>query len=279
VKNLADLLDSSGGEKALGRRMGFFRSLAPQAALLVASDGFACGLCGAGAASREAAQRCLERCLKHRQDRGVVAATPLAETYTCPVCSRHYARRDDALDCHGRQRRLANLVSLQDQTDQDPPPLARKRLFDHVLKLEALVPLAMRTPRQLSKRSFPGAPEPAQTAAPRPSVRTNSAVARVLEAKPPEVRVPEAVAPEAPPERPQPPVLVAKAPEDPKATKAAAAPEPPPVMDDDGEGPYRTPGMKPFTRHDARYKCSVCAQMFFTRSEVEQCFQSHPERS
>jgi len=37
--------------------------------------------------------------------------------------------------------------------------------------------------------------------------------------------------------------------------------------------------MKPFTRADARYKCSVCSQMFFTRSEVENCFFAHPERT
>jgi hypothetical protein len=47
-------------------------------------------------------------------------------------------------------------------------------------------------------------------------------------------------------------------------------------MDKDGNVLVRKPGMKPFKRADAKYVCTVCAQKFFTKGDVEACFLAHP---
>lgn len=39
----------------------------------------------------------------------------------------------------------------------------------------------------------------------------------------------------------------------------------------------RKPNQKPFYRDGARYICSACKEKFFTKSEVEACFENHPE--
>lgn len=39
---------------------------------------------------------------------------------------------------------------------------------------------------------------------------------------------------------------------------------------------FRQLGQKPFARHDARYVCSVCKEKFFTKTEAESHFMTHP---
>lgn len=71
------------------------------------------------------------------------------------------------------------------------------------------------------------------------------------------------------------------------ATPAAVAPsEPPPSEPPPSPAPEseledymkykRKPGQKPFSRDGARYVCNACNNKFFTRSEVERCFERHP---
>ncbi len=52
-----------------------------------------------------------------------------------------------------------------------------------------------------------------------------------------------------------------------------------PMKDADGNVIYREPGMKPFKRADARYVCMACQTKFFTRNDVEKCFEGHPIRA
>jgi hypothetical protein len=49
-----------------------------------------------------------------------------------------------------------------------------------------------------------------------------------------------------------------------------------PIKDKNGEVLFRVPGQKPFKRADAKYVCTVCATKYFTKGDVEACFQSHP---
>ncbi len=47
--------------------------------------------------------------------------------------------------------------------------------------------------------------------------------------------------------------------------------------DDSAQVFYRRPNQKPFFRDGARYICSACKSKYFTKDEVEACFNKHPE--
>lgn len=51
------------------------------------------------------------------------------------------------------------------------------------------------------------------------------------------------------------------------------------VVGDGEEGViYREMNQKPFVRHNASYVCSACRSKFFTKADVEACFEAHPIR-
>lgn len=102
MKSLVHLLEHGTAAEARSR-LGFYRSLIPHAGVLLASDGFVCGLCGSTHRSRQGAVQCLERCLRTKQKELAVATVLAEESYVCSRCNRHYAVRDDALACHPGQ--------------------------------------------------------------------------------------------------------------------------------------------------------------------------------
>lgn len=289
MRNLARLLERS-DEEDTRKRMQFLRSLVPNALVLRQPDGFVCGVCGNRYAALSPASACLRRCLRAREREGVITCAPLGEVFTCPHCGKRFARREDAVDCHGRERRLSKIyfaavpkrgvLSWDDSSftglkESDAPGVGR--LFGHRLRLEAAFVMNQ-------THDFSGARPPAQ----------HTAVMQALpaggRAEPPPVTlapapVPAVVAPlEHEEERPRPaPAMVAAVPPPQPEPEAG----PPPTEEDTSvvadepysdEGPHREPGMKPFKRHDARYVCSACGKNYFTKSEVEECYFSHPER-
>lgn len=287
VRNLSALLETADADEEL-ERMRFYRSLVPNAVIFLDTSGFVCGLCGKGHHNRNAASQCLQTCIASRQNEGVVNVTTLGEHYSCPTCNRHFARREDAIDCHGRARRLSKIFlkelpkrgirSWDDSgfaglKELDTP--GQGRLFRSALRLEAMVSFA-------TKHDFSGA---------RPPGRLKTVVAQGVSESSQNIAVhfEEAEVVNPPPAPLAPPLAGAGAS---PQTLPVAAPEPKagpvvPAVTEPEEytsgvvndaGPYREPGMKPFTRADARYKCTVCSQMYFTRSEVENCFFAHPER-
>ncbi len=288
MKNLACHL-KTGSEEEARERLQFYRSLVPNALILRSSDGFVCGLCGVSHTSAPEASACLRRCLKAREDGGVITMAPLGETFSCPTCSRRFARREDAVDCHGRERRLSKFYlasvprrGVLDWDDSGFRGLREReekgggRLFRHMLQLGATVPFACTHDFSGAKPRPQKENPPAVTLAPAPLARP-SPEEEVPRSQPIDHDQDEAV-PEAVAEQPRPQVVPV----------AEPAPEPEPAPEEDTalpeaaepeeEGPFREPGMKPFKRHDAKYVCSVCETKFFTKSEVEECFFSHPER-
>jgi hypothetical protein len=278
VRNLSALLETADKDEEQ-ERLRFYRSLVPNAVLLRDASGFVCGLCGKDYHNRKEAASCLQSCIATRQNEGVVTITTLGESYSCPTCNRHFARRDDAIDCHGRSRRLSKIFlkevprrGIKSWDDSgfaglkeiDAP--GQGRLLRTALRLEAMVPFA-------TNHDFSGAQAPGRAVV-APLVQAQ--VTRESESHP---KVAAHV---------NKPAQATAAPRSPAPRPSVSLPvEPRPVQDEEytqpavnnDEGPFREPGMKPFTRADARYKCSVCSQMYFTRTEVENCFMSHPERS
>lgn len=291
MRNLACYLEMS-DESENHKRNQFFRSLVPNAVVLRQPDGFVCGICGMLHKSREQAHKCLGRCVRAREQEGVITCAPLGEVFTCPHCSKRFARREDAVDCHGRRRRLSKIYFAKvpkrgvlhwDDSIfnglKEVDTHGVGRLFGHRLRLEAAFvisrthdfsgarPPAHHTvvalgPTASERVAHPAAPEP---------VRGQSAVDEPLdhdEDVPGAPRVPEVFSPAVRVEIP-----VEDRAEPPEEDTSALEPEPYSDV-----GPHRELGMKPFKRHDARYVCSACGKNYFTRSEVEDCFFSHPER-
>lgn len=289
MRNLAMLLERSDEEDSR-KRMQFLRSLVPNALVLRQPDGFVCGVCGQQHAELSEASSCLRRCLRAREREGVITCAPLGEVFTCPHCGKRYARREDAVDCHGRERRLSKIyfaavpkrgvLSWDDSSfmglkESDVPGVGR--LFGHRLRLEAAIVMNQ-------THDFSGARPPPQRTAVVNAVQESRPVEPPMEPPAPRVE-PEAVVPlEHEGERPHPAPKAVNREPPPRPEQQMAPPpaeEDTSLVDDEpysGEGPFREPNMKPFKRHDARYVCSACGKNYFTKSEVEECYFSHPER-
>lgn len=300
MRNLSQLLECS-SESESRKRLRFLRSLAPNPQVFRDSDGFFCGMCGCSQHKREEALSCLRRCLREAREKGVLYAPSVGEVYLCPVCSRKFARREDAIDCHGRQRRLSKIYlsdvpekGIRDwdnesfyhlQAEERTP---RGRLLDAPLRLETLVPL--QHTHDFSKAKSPDVP--LARAIEVQSVTELKQAIREPEPEPKVIR--PKVVPSQPPE-PAPQKMIDHEEEGPPVSVAVPEPVAPPVTpepveedtsfgeiqapeEEEESGPFREPSMKPFKRHDAKYVCSACGSTFFTRSDVEECFFSHPER-
>ena len=59
-------------------------------------------------------------------------------------------------------------------------------------------------------------------------------------------------------------------------TVAAPPPKPEFVPKPDADKKFRLPNQKPFVRMDAAYECTVCRSRYFSKDDVESCFNSHP---
>ncbi len=313
MRNLSELLEF-GDERDERERLRFYRALAPNAIVFVAQEGFVCGLCGKAHKDRWAAQGCLGACIKSRQNDGVITAANLGDSFTCPTCNRNYARREDALDCHGRGRRLSKVflakvprrgvrswddAGFAGLKEEDVPAIGM--LFGKALRLEAMVSFdtthdfaEARTPNCRAPAPRPDSPGLAKTFHPsvqetRPlpadaDVSLLSVPLQVVQLRQPSSGNLLSSAHN--------PLTVDVSDSVSASTGLNSAPDPTPVPGQvqaaqsweeagparDGGGPYRTPGMKAFSRQDARYKCTVCGELFFTRSEVEGCFEGHPEQ-
>ncbi len=244
---------------------------------------YACGFCKRTYRTSDFAWMCVASCSEPvlQNLRVATRVSGVVTYYFCPVCLKQYLNKEDASNClenctdhvmgllPSEAVRLALLSAYtaeenenQTRSARDLDRVERERLeqvtapFDaHVVnfqkselsddELNALVPV-LATAGTLEDLDFADDSD-AGNATPEVS------------ATEPEVVPAE---PEGEPTKPE------------VAIEVESAPEAPPPSNE-----IRIkwkPGLKPFRRQEAKYECTGCGVRYFSRVEVEACFNSHP---
>lgn len=201
---------------------------------------FVCGICRAPFESQGAAQSCLVECWQEilTQD-GVTMRPSLAglHAFRCRFCSRDYANRGQAEACAKACRERLAARAEQDQFDEDGGERTPKKKAFARPRPQPARPAPARRPA--AAKPAPSGPAPADMSLQSDIVRQITATA--------ESKV----------------VQVTK-------------------TDDTADGPNvrargrpRTEFKKTFIRDGAKYVCSYCRKNYFTKGEVEACFDTH----
>lgn len=221
--------------------------------------GYSCSHCGSVHTALSDAHLCLSTCtLRRRLSRPfALHNSPSGQTFQCAVCAKSYLNSSDAVRCAD--------VCIE---EKELPSALRSALE------RAQIEAAERTSRD--RRS------------PLPRAKDLKAAQPLLPLLIPRalpVLHPRLVVAERPQTLPTTPVpgnfgnlqkAISPAESLPTVTGKSEHSSEEEVTEPPDEVLYRTRGQKPFTRHDAKYVCTVCATRFFTKNEVESCFESHP---
>ncbi len=229
--------------------------LSQDAHVFATPKGYLCGMCLRAYSNRNAAVHCLRRCTMSRVGKEPLEVQMHRDTahYVCRLCHRDYLNPTDAALCFSTCLDSASLVLPSAMVSQLKTNL--DYYLNHLGALKNVAPLNHRVAPAVETVARP---------MPTPSEPAKKPPAQVF------VDLSPHSAPAEPLPKPQehaPPMVQASAPQ--------PAEQPPKAFD--ANVLYRKPGQKNFTRADARYKCTVCSQAFFTKSDVENCFLSHPE--
>ena len=228
----------------------------PTARILKVPGGFACGLCSKQHQQLDNAYACLQTCTLQRRLKSPVSTHPAVAgmVHNCGFCARSYKNAADAESC---ARRCLSAQKIPASVHQAVTDAQTAHLRANLVRVRK--PLERRvTPR----------PTPEQFSSFQPAAESRQQITQDQVSEPPDTSwtvsadpLPPA-APLPPPAQRELPVLEDVARED-------------IVLNTDGLL-YRKRGQKPFKRMDAKYGCSVCNELFFTKSEVEACFEAHP---
>lgn len=218
---------------------------------IMAVEGYyACGLCHRCHQTMGAAEACLKTCVAKEPPRIPVRVRGERQLALCPVCAKGYGSEQDALLC---------LERCLESSDGLSTPVK-----EHGLRIlaQARSPERFRgtghshRPLRTFVNQLPSAP-PSRSAAPA-STSPVSSVPRALD---------HGFDEEEPHHAPE------KAP---KPAPAATPIQQPMVEEKRTDGPFRKLGQPAFIRADARYECTCCHERYFTKMEVDNCFNSHP---
>ena len=231
--------------------------LSQEAHVFATPKGYLCGMCLRAYSNRNAAVHCLRRCTMTRVGKEPLEVQMHRDTahFVCRLCHRDFLNPADAALCFSTCLDSASLVLPSAVVAQLKTNL--DFYLTHLNTLKNVAPLNHRVAPAIETIARPMPTPPSPVKKPPAQVFVDLSPHRASTEPPTKTRA-------APP---APPLVQVSAPQ--------SAEQPPQAFDVNVL--YRKPGQKNFTRADARYKCAVCSQSFFTKSEVENCFLSHPE--
>lgn len=206
--------------------------------LISQGSSFSCSLCRSSYENRSEALSCLSSCweeLGHRHPVHVNHHLGQKTLYRCQYCSRDYETDPEALSCAQQCRERINILHERELQAISIRPSTRRPR--PILRTPRLAHPAQPAARFKDKAGA------APLASPAPTSSGSTAASASAESV-------AAAAPEA-----------AEAPRSEKATPA--------------KGRNKRSFAKPWVRHDAKYKCSFCNALYFTKLETEKCFDGH----
>lgn len=238
-------------------------------------NGFLCGVCRRTYAEEGEARTCVTGCVSPYANFTIDTLVRGMKTrYRCPFCYREYLDSNAANSCLARCKRHIYAVTgaapykdayehdlklVKDEIPEFAVSVSRK---DNALGLRNNRPTLAEITAKTSSQEAPQAPK---------KEKKSVAPLELSYAKQGSQTAPA----EAPKPAPKPSAPAAIPAFTEPVPEAAPLPEPEKVVYDPNVK-YRESGQKPFIRDNARYVCTVCNQKFFTKSEVEACFESHP---
>lgn len=208
--------------------------------LICQDDCFTCSLCRSNYDNRHEAMACLHSCWEELgRQHPVHIRRQLGQKplFRCQYCSRDYMMESEALSCADQCRARINALHTRELRAYQIVPRGRPRRPKRP-DMHAVVALA----------GPPLSPFRSRTAAP-PAPANHLTAAEEIASANQESEV-ETSSPSN-----------SAAPLEGKATPS--------------KGRSKRSFAKAWVRHDAKYKCSYCNALYFTKMETEQCFEGH----
>ncbi len=255
---------------------------------------YICGMCGKQYNSVELAWNCVTQDTLKIKSLPIIAIGQNRSYIHCLLCGKKYVNAADAALCLGKDLETTNLpISLAERLKQlILISLHGQKESERDLLLTRQSSFGIGIPEHKETRKAENLPllknfthktEPLAEKAPANLERSLS------ENKPSEVQVQKKSIVEIPTPTVEKPITTIEdhnnfdtmtdIKEIPKI-QSSPEPEPLPSPLNPGENNKiiltRKPGQKPFTRHEARYLCTVCKEKFFTKTEAEGHFLQHP---
>lgn len=252
-------------------------------------NGYLCGVCRNSYADEGDAKNCVSCCVTpFAQSKVDILVRGMKTRFRCPFCYREYLDTTDAVSCLVRCKNHifsetgcerfkeaveSDMAIIRHRLHQTGSSLPRHAHIVNGTEKPSLSEVAANERNKVTGLIQAPAPQlkvvaPAQNvavpqkSAPKPGPTLNMQPTKSV-VKPAETQAVIPVFTEA--------VSSAPVVEEPPAIEAAGKAE-----SYDPNMIYREEGQKPFSRDNARYVCTACHQKFFTKTEVEGCFNSHP---
>jgi hypothetical protein len=205
----------------------------------LSSHEFQCGLCKKVYPSASKALKCLE------SDGLIKQLIPMTRyhwniiQFRCPVCNTYYDSLKNAQTC---SKKCLNIYPIPESLHSVIQELCTQsmRTSDH-LAPKINEPSSEEISQDILKELSSKTAQTVDTTEPQKSTATTDPVSST----------PPNAAPAIPP-------------------KPAFVPKP------DADKKFRLPNQKSFVRMDAAYECTVCRSRYFSKDDVESCFNSHP---
>lgn len=206
---------------------------------------FLCGICRKSYAAENQAEYCVRGCISHHvSPQADTLVRGLKTRFRCPFCYREYSDKNQASQCLSQCGAVASGAQHTAQVAVGNVSVVAIQSGPSLTYLDEDESLGMPTTR--------GGEEPVSG-----GMNVSSASRQSTgSSKPSFADHDDTAAAEGAPEKPQ-----------------------NIVVGDGEEGViYREMNQKPFVRHNASYVCSACRNKFFTKADVEACFEAHPIR-
>ena len=232
----------------------------PVARILRQGRMFVCGICRKFHNTQEQASGCVHGCFANLTNGGLVQVLRQwgRDAFRCKLCTRTYAQMDPAQKCGDEcKKRLQTKLPPSPQVmaaggavSLTIQPKAKPRVAPKSAARPAPRSLAAATPAHAAAMTHAAAPVPVRAVAPPVAAATPAQAAAPIEEI---TSSPSASAPEG--------VAAAEA----AVTSSGEAPKLKKLRDK----------TKKFHRDGARYICQECSGKYFTRDEVEACWDGH----